>query len=396
MSHATRGSRTPSTESDQRHAAAPKRWFRDEYCDAIWESEDLTAAEKAIAETYARHARNARGEKSPDADLAWVVYDRLMVKAGIRRRANVSTAVANLVKLGWLDPVEQVGRRPTLYRLTIPLGSSDGGTTEDAAGSSGVGTSVVPLSGVGSSTQSDLPKPRSSGGGTQPLLRPQGLTPTSLPTRQTARGDGRRGRELGESFNQKPRTGATWQQAKDLATRHAPQVIGVERERLVAAIHGAIGRSWSPSAIGTELARPAVGVDSVAAVLISRMKKLDEPVPGAPVVIDTDRRERLKQALRVTAISEDPCPHGARGGNVALPDGHMNCAHCRQVGAASVGRDIRDLPDLLATFLRELDERGLGAESDAMRDRSTLSEAQLDALMDAEDRMTKVQRVRRG
>jgi hypothetical protein len=142
------------------------RWFRDVYRDAVWESETLTANEKAVAETYARHARDVNGQKSASADTAWVEYQRLMAKAGIGRRANVSAATKQLVKDGWLVIHRQSGRRPTVYRLAIPLGGSDSGTTE---ASSDGGTTVVPMTDHGSSTQSDSYRSRSSDGGTQPL-----------------------------------------------------------------------------------------------------------------------------------------------------------------------------------------------------------------------------------
>ncbi|MGX6604793.1 hypothetical protein ACWKSP_22095 [Micromonosporaceae bacterium Da 78-11] len=147
----------------------------------MWESPALKAAEKAVAETYARHARDKEGNKSATADLAWLTYERLMEKAGIGRRAGVSTAVIRLVDLGWLKPVQQVSRRATVYRLTIPVGgSSDGGTTEadepSEPGSSDGGTTVVPLSVSGSST---LPS-GSSDGGTQPLGPSKELTTRSI------------------------------------------------------------------------------------------------------------------------------------------------------------------------------------------------------------------------
>jgi hypothetical protein len=146
------------------------RWFRDTYRDAIWEDETLTATEKAVAETYARHARDRFDEKTAQADLAWLTYDRLMTKAGIGRRANVAAAITALVKGGWLVPHIEVPRRPTVYRLTIPeLGSSTIGTTSTPDASSDVGTSVVPDSTAGSSTQSGSSRSASSDGGTPPL-----------------------------------------------------------------------------------------------------------------------------------------------------------------------------------------------------------------------------------
>ncbi|GIG60575.1 hypothetical protein Lfu02_49470 [Longispora fulva] len=96
------------------------RWFRDRFRDAVWESEQLTADHKAVAETYARHARDAHGDKSAAADLAWLTYDRVQVGAGIRRRSNVKKILDDLEAGGWLVVVQRVHRRPTVYRLTIP------------------------------------------------------------------------------------------------------------------------------------------------------------------------------------------------------------------------------------------------------------------------------------
>lgn len=143
---------------------AAARWYRDVYRDALWEAEDLDATAKAVAETYARHARDKQGNKGPDADLAWLTYERLMAKAGLGRRASVPVVVDRLVKAGWLTVETQVHRRPTVYRLTIP--SSAVGTS---AGSSTGGTSVVPPPYIGSSTQSKMPESGSSTGGTPPL-----------------------------------------------------------------------------------------------------------------------------------------------------------------------------------------------------------------------------------
>ncbi|RKR92682.1 hypothetical protein BDK92_7160 [Micromonospora pisi] len=165
------------------------RWFRDIYRDAVWESEHLSADQKAVLETYARHARNAAGDKGPDADLAWLTYPRLMAKSGIRRRAKVPAIVDSLVAAGWLALVHEAPRRSTIYRLVVPVvsssvgtnddaGSSDVGTTDETAGSSNVGTTVVPSADHGSSTSAA----GSSNGGTQPLgpLQEQPLTTASL------------------------------------------------------------------------------------------------------------------------------------------------------------------------------------------------------------------------
>jgi hypothetical protein len=134
----------------------------------VWEAETLTAAEKAVAETYARHVKGLNtGGVAADADLAWLTYERIMAKAGIGRRANVAAATASLVKAGWLVVHQEVNRRPTVYRLAVPLlGSSTTGTTD---ASSDGGTTVVPLSDLGSSTLSGSTRAGSSDGGTPPL-----------------------------------------------------------------------------------------------------------------------------------------------------------------------------------------------------------------------------------
>ncbi|MEV5211263.1 hypothetical protein AB0K35_27705 [Micromonospora sp. NPDC053740] len=159
---------------------ATGRWFRDVYRDAVWESEDLSATEKAVAETYARHARDKDDDKSATADLAWLTYPRLMVKAGIGRRANVSAAVVSLVAQGWLTVVREASRRPTLYRLTIPARSSDGGTSDRG---SDVGTTVVPKIASGSSAS----VAGSSDGGTQPLgpsVKPPSVVEREMPAKK--------------------------------------------------------------------------------------------------------------------------------------------------------------------------------------------------------------------
>jgi hypothetical protein len=166
------------------------RWFVDTYRDAVWESETLSAHEKAVAETYARHARDAAGNRSASARLSWLTYPRLMAQAGIGHRGTVPKIVQALVTAGWLTPEKQVSRRATVYRLTIPdaAGSSDGGTTEvheGRSGSSDGGTTEPPIPDAGSSTSParsagsgttvvPLSPSGSSGSGTQPLV-PQEL-----------------------------------------------------------------------------------------------------------------------------------------------------------------------------------------------------------------------------
>lgn len=186
------------------------RWFRDVYRDAVWESEELSSDQKAIAETHARHARDAAGDKSPMADLAWVTYDRLQSKAGVAKREKIKAALEALEASGWLVVVKRVNRRPTLYRLAIPsetpetspveVGSSAGEpeAASGEVGSSDVGTTVVPSSDYGSSAGSSdvgttvvpdldlvVPTPdyRSPDVGTQPSSRePSSKSPSAGPS----------------------------------------------------------------------------------------------------------------------------------------------------------------------------------------------------------------------
>lgn len=110
---------------------APRaRWFVDLYRDQVWDSDDLKADEKAIAETYARWARDEDGNRGPAADRSWVTYDKLQMKAGVRRRPQVTKIVRLLVDKGWLKPVLERSRRPTIYQLTIPVACLEDGTSE--------------------------------------------------------------------------------------------------------------------------------------------------------------------------------------------------------------------------------------------------------------------------
>lgn len=315
MRHVTRTSRRSSTDDDQDRQPQRQRWFRDIYRDAIWDAEDLTATEKAIAETYAR--------------------------------------------------------------LMIPSGSSDGGTTNPDVGSSDGGTTVVPLSTRGSSTLSNLPHPRSSDGGTPPLLRPQGLTPTSLPTRLPARGDGRPGREEGNSDQ-----GPQWRSATDLVSRHAPELIGTERTRLTAAVCGALNRGWPAAAVAKELSRDTAGADSLIAVLLGRMKNLGNPTKTRlSAADDPSRREDIFAVLRVTVIDQPECPHGFRGGNIAL-DRMTTCYRCRKESDPATWRDIREIPAVLSRVLKKFEQRGLDSEAEDLL--SSLTDDQLDALPDVQ------------
>lgn len=159
------------------------RWFRDVFRDAVWEAKGLTPEERATLETYARHARTDDGRKAPEADQAWVTYERIMAMTGISRRARVAAVLRNLVTKGWIKSIREIARRPTLYQLTIPLGSSRCGTTEGAEDEPRdppvvphlelpeptQATSVVPHLDAGSSTSEPETPVGSSNGGTRPL-----------------------------------------------------------------------------------------------------------------------------------------------------------------------------------------------------------------------------------
>lgn len=241
------------------------RWFRDIYRDAVWESEELTAQEKAVAETYARHARDEHDDKSATADLAWTTYPRLMAKAGIGRRANVSTAVASLVRKGWLTVVREASRRPTLYRLTIPVGGFDGGTTSQASRSSDDGTTVVPRPAAGSSTSAA----GSSDGGTQPLgpLENQPLASlsdarTSVPVPSVLNDD----RERDEKSSTKdPNPIGPLQ--RFVIKRGAPQHLATQVVEFIEAANAIDGFGWwiTASGNGTLAAQVATALDALAA-----------------------------------------------------------------------------------------------------------------------------------
>lgn len=266
------------------------RWFRDIYRDAVWESEELTAQEKAVAETYARHARDEHDNKSATADLAWTTYPRLMAKAGIGRRANVSTAVASLVKKGWLTVVREASRRPTLYRLTIPVGGSDGGTTSQANRSSGDGTTVVPRPAAGSSTSAA----GSSDGGTQPLGPLESRPPTSLSDARTSvpapsgPNDDRERDE--ESSTEDPNPVGPLQ--RFVIKRGAPQHLATQVVEFIEATNAIDGFGWwiTASGNGTLAAQVATAVEVLATSIGGGDQTLSErngvPAGQRPVVYD--------------------------------------------------------------------------------------------------------------
>ncbi|TDC34217.1 hypothetical protein E1211_17880 [Micromonospora sp. 15K316] len=224
-----------------------------------------------MAETYARHARNAAGDKGADADLTWLTYPRLMAKAGIRRRAKVPAIVAALVDAGWLAVVHQAARRPTLYRLTIPArssdagttdspGSTDGGTTDggssDTPGSSDGGTTVVPHRHLGSSTSAA----GSSNGGTQPLPPQEPLTPTP-------RAEG------ADAERDDPHRAA----AVALVDPYRADMTVPDARTLTRAIADALRHGWPATEIEAVLARKLAGLNDVGLGLLRRIQKLGPP-----------------------------------------------------------------------------------------------------------------------
>lgn len=92
-----------------------KRWFADSYRSAIWDSESLKPNERLVALVYADHAR--------DGDVAWVTWDRLSQRTGIRSKTALSNATKGLVEAGWLKCVEKRRQhRSPRYQLLIPVG----------------------------------------------------------------------------------------------------------------------------------------------------------------------------------------------------------------------------------------------------------------------------------
>ncbi|WP_431729955.1 hypothetical protein [Verrucosispora sp. TAA-831] len=141
---------------------APTRWHVDVYQDAVWES-SLSPRAKLLALAYARHVRDAQGDRTATADLAWLTYDRAMAQASIGKRALVTSTLQQLVDAGWLVPVRVIARRPTLYRLTIPAAAAatpEGTTDQDQQGTTD--SAVVPPRELPASAGSSLPAPGSS------------------------------------------------------------------------------------------------------------------------------------------------------------------------------------------------------------------------------------------
>jgi hypothetical protein len=155
MSSAEGGEIHPPGRRDARRPVTPARWHADAFQDAVWDSE-LSLKAKALAVTYARHARDEAGDRTPTADLAWLTYERAMAQTSIGKRAAISTATKELVTAGWLVPVRVVRSRPTVYRLTIR--SSHVGTTDQGE----TGNPVVPTGELPADAGSSLSESGSS------------------------------------------------------------------------------------------------------------------------------------------------------------------------------------------------------------------------------------------
>lgn len=116
---ATRKAALPGVERGLNGAKGkPKRWFRDDYIDAVWETEALRPNEVLVALVYADHAGDP---KKPDNDIAWVAWARLSQRTGIRSKTTLSRATKGLEAAGWFIEVEKRRQhRSPRYRLAIP------------------------------------------------------------------------------------------------------------------------------------------------------------------------------------------------------------------------------------------------------------------------------------
>lgn len=316
-------------------------WHIDAYRDAVWESDALKADAKAVAEIYARHARDDRGDKSTTADVAWVTYPRLMAMAGFRRRQNLGAAIGALIDGGWLTVVEQIPRRSPKYRLTIPgdrsstigttehdqakAGGSTVGTTSvgrSSTRSSDGGTSVVPLLGAGSSD-----------GGTQPLL-----PPPSTSSYAPSSASGQEGEEDPQTQTPEPR------RAIEIVTANTRNLTAVERARIARLAGKALAAGHSPDDVAAELRRPTAGLSSVAAGLIGRMTEL---ASAAVIQRSTGNGADPRRAeYERTARAAGECPHRVPGGAVPRPWANDTpvCPQCRAetVAAARAAQSFGD------------------------------------------------------
>lgn len=90
-----------------------KRWFRDEYRDALWKPNALRPNEILVALAYAEYAGKD--------DVSWVNWTTLSDMTGIRSKTTISNAVKALVDAGWMEQKEPARQhRSPRYRLTIP------------------------------------------------------------------------------------------------------------------------------------------------------------------------------------------------------------------------------------------------------------------------------------
>lgn len=91
--------------------------LRYQFADAVWESEALTTNERIVALAYADHA----GAGDSPFDVAWVDWNRLSQRTGIRSKDAINRAMRGLISAGWLELVEPKRQhRPARYRLVIP------------------------------------------------------------------------------------------------------------------------------------------------------------------------------------------------------------------------------------------------------------------------------------
>ena len=90
-----------------------KRWFRDDYRDALWKPNALRPNEVLVGLAYAEFA----GQD----DVSWVAWTTLSDMTGIRSKTTINAAVKGLVDAGWMTQVEPARQhRSPRYRLTIP------------------------------------------------------------------------------------------------------------------------------------------------------------------------------------------------------------------------------------------------------------------------------------
>lgn len=112
------------------------------------------------------------------------------------------------------------------------------------------------------------------------------------------------------------------------------------------------------------------------------MKNLGNPTKTRlSAADDPSRREDIFAVLRVTVIDQPECPHGFRGGNIAL-DRMTTCYRCRKESDPATWRDIREIPAVLSRVLKKFEQRGLDSEAEDLL--SSLTDDQLDALPDVQ------------